>query len=182
MEIGLAGPEDVPELARLLWLNADKDQRAQQTVEAFAMNLAAWWADHRSYVAVLAREGGVAVGMAWVALVPRVPRPGVIHRFTGDIQSVFVSPEHRGQGIGSSIVLAATEHAEGVGAGRVTVHSGRRALPIYHAATETRSSPKTWVRGRSTMHERVSPTIRAEGHSPSSTPSTPDHRGSAAAV
>ena len=69
--------------------------------------------------------------MAWVALLVRVPRPGDTARRSADIQSVFVVPEHRDKGIGSSLVQAATEHAMRLGASRVTVHSGRRAVPVY---------------------------------------------------
>lgn len=71
------------------------------------------------------------VGMAWVALVPRVPRPGAISRLSADIQSVFVMPEWRGQGIGTALVEAASEHATHLGSVRVTVHSGRKAVPLY---------------------------------------------------
>jgi GNAT superfamily N-acetyltransferase len=70
------------------------------------------------------------VGMAWVALVPRVPRPGATSRLAADIQSVFVLPEERGQGIGSALVKAASEHATRLGSLRVTAHSGRRAVPM----------------------------------------------------
>lgn len=81
----------------------------------------------------MARLGGEPeiVGVAWVALVPRVPRPGATERMSGDIQSVYVLPEHRGRGIGSALVDAAARHAEQLGALRVTVHSGRRAVPVY---------------------------------------------------
>jgi GNAT superfamily N-acetyltransferase len=40
-------------------------------------------------------------------------------------------PERGGQGIGSALVEAASEHATFIGAGRVTVHSGRTAVPVY---------------------------------------------------
>jgi GNAT superfamily N-acetyltransferase len=69
--------------------------------------------------------------MAWVALVPRVPRPGATSRLSADIQSVFVMPTQRGQGIGSALVEAASEHATHLGSLRVTVHSGRKAVPVY---------------------------------------------------
>lgn len=68
--------------------------------------------------------------MAWVALVPRVPRPGATSRLSADIQTVFVMPERRGQGIGSALVEAASEHAMHLGSLRVTVHSGRKAVPV----------------------------------------------------
>lgn len=133
MEIRRADRSDVAGLARLVWLNAAPDERGEQTIESFGADLAAWWSahkeSHRAFIAVV----GTAqpVGMAWVALVPRVPRPGVTDRRSGDIQSVFVLPEHRGQGIGSALIMAASEDALRNGARRVTVQSGRRAVPLY---------------------------------------------------
>lgn len=133
LEIRRADRADLPALARLVWLNAAPEEQAAQTIESFRIDLEAWWStheqSHRAFIAV--DDGGVPVGMAWVALLPRVPRPGVLDRSTGDIQSVFVVPEHRGRGIGSALVRAATEEAVRHGARRVTVHSGRRAVPAY---------------------------------------------------
>ena len=40
-------------------------------------------------------------------------------------------PEHRGRGIGSALEDAASERAAQLGAVRVTVHSGRGAVPVY---------------------------------------------------
>ena len=102
-------------------------------VEAFAAELAQWWAAHQdSHLAFVARlRRPQIVGMAWVALVPRVPRPGATGRLSADIQSVFVMPDQRGQGIGSALVEAASEHAAHLGSLRVTVQSGRRAVPVY---------------------------------------------------
>jgi len=69
--------------------------------------------------------------MAWVALVDRIPRPGSTNRMSADIQSVFVMPDHRGRRVGSDLVEAAAAHAARLGAIRVTVHSGSRAVPVY---------------------------------------------------
>lgn len=132
MDIRIAEQADVKHLARLLWLNATPEQQAQQTVEAFAADLDTWWADHDSHVAFIAQVAeSEVVGMAWLAIVARVPRPGVTTRRSADIQSVFVVPEHRGQRIGSALVQAAADHAFHLGAGHTTVHSGRRAVPVY---------------------------------------------------
>jgi GNAT superfamily N-acetyltransferase len=133
MDISLAGQEDLGHLARLLWLHAAPEEQATQSVESFAADLADWWHDHHdSHLPFIARaHGSEVVGMVWLALVARVPRPGTTARRSADIQSLFVLPERRGRGIGSRLVQAASEHAWRLGAARVTVQSGRRAVPVY---------------------------------------------------
>lgn len=133
MRISQATKDDVAGLARLLWLDTRNEEPTQESVDAFAAQLAHWWAareaEHFAFVARL--TGPEIIAMAWVGLVSRVPRPGAVNRLSADIQSVFVLPEHRGRGIGSAVVDAAAQHATGLGASRVTVHSGRRAVPVY---------------------------------------------------
>ncbi|MEV0735348.1 GNAT family N-acetyltransferase [Streptomyces sp. NPDC050549] len=134
MRIGQAhADDDTAGLARLLWLDTRGEEPAQPSLDAFAAELAQWWSAHRDqHLAFAARLlGPEIVGMAWVAPVPRVPSPGATSRLSADIQSVFVMPEHRGTGIGSALVEAAAEHAAHLGSLRVTVHSGRRAVPVY---------------------------------------------------
>lgn len=133
MDVRLAGPDDVADLARLLWLFAARDEQARQSLDVFVADLADWRAAHRdSHSAFLGRlPGAGAVGMAWVALLPRVPRPGNLSRVSADLQSLFVLEEHRGHGIGTALVRAATEHAQSRGASRVTVDSGPLAMPLY---------------------------------------------------
>jgi len=78
VDIGLAGPEDLSHLAHLLWLHAAPEEQEQQSVQSFASDLDAWWADHNdSHLAFVARLAeSEVVGMAWLALFLRVPRPG----------------------------------------------------------------------------------------------------------
>ncbi|MFG2105381.1 GNAT family N-acetyltransferase [Micromonospora chersina] len=133
MRISQANADDVADLARLLWLDTRNDEPGQLSIDAFAVELAEWWAarqdSHLAFVARLLRPE--IVGMAWVALVPRVPRPGATSRLSADIQSVFVKPSQRGRGIGSALVEAASQHATHLGALHVTVRSGRKAVPVY---------------------------------------------------
>ncbi|MFI6761934.1 GNAT family N-acetyltransferase [Micromonospora sp. NPDC050417] len=133
MRISQANAGDVAGLARLLWLDTHHEEPAQPSVDAFAADLAQWWAVHQdSHLAFVARlRRPEIVGMAWVALVPRVPRPGATSRLSADIQSVFVTPDQRGQGIGSALVEAASQQAAHLGSTRVSVHSGRTAVPVY---------------------------------------------------
>jgi GNAT superfamily N-acetyltransferase len=146
--IGQARASDVAGLAQLLWEMHDAPP-AGSSIESFADELGQWWTaradSHLAFVARIVHHQ--IVGMAWLALVPRVPRPGSTSRCAGDIQSVYVRPEHRGKRIGSDLVQAAVEHAERLGALHVTVHSGRRAVPVYERLGFT-SSPQLLQRER----------------------------------
>jgi hypothetical protein len=77
MQIRVAGSDDVGHLAELLATFAESDEPAG-TGQRFAPDLLRWWTDHRdSHVAFLALlPSGDVVGMAWLAVTARVPRPG----------------------------------------------------------------------------------------------------------
>ena len=149
MRISRANADDAAGLGSLLWLNhfdqEPTDASTMASRAAFGVEFADWWAvnldSHHAFIASLDRPASLdrlapldrpdIIGMAWVAIVPRVPRPGAMRRLHADIQSVFVQREFRGQGIGSALVEAASDDAVQLGALRVTVHSGRRAVPVY---------------------------------------------------
>ncbi len=133
MDVRIADHHDIAHLARLLWLHSAPAEQANQSTEDFAVDLATWWASRGdSHVAFVARSDGTqVVGMAWLALVPRVPRPGNADRQSADLQGVFVASDERGKGIGSALVHAACAHALHLGASRVTVHSSAEAVPLY---------------------------------------------------
>jgi GNAT superfamily N-acetyltransferase len=133
VEITQAEASDLPGIARLLWLDTPLAGSSSESIEHFATALTRWWHAHTTtHVCFVARlDGPELVGMAWIAMVPRVPRPGAIRRMSGDVQAVFVLPAHRRAGIGGALVDAASNHAEELGAVRVTVHSGRNAVPVY---------------------------------------------------
>ncbi|MFD6134831.1 GNAT family N-acetyltransferase [Isoptericola sp. NPDC060257] len=132
MLISRATTADVAGLARLLCIDTAGEGVDDQAVDEFAIDLDRWWADrgdsHAAFVARSAR--GEVVGMAWVAFVPRVPRPGATRRMSADIQTVFIRSDHRGRGLGTALVEAASEHATRRGAAHATAHSSRRAVPV----------------------------------------------------
>ena len=132
MDVALAGPQDAGDLARLLRLFSSPEEQ-EQSPETFEADLAGWWAEHeRSHIPFVARTAASdVVGMAWLALVARVPRPGSLARLSADIQSVFVLPAERGKGIGAALVRAVTDHALRLGAEHVTVHSSQGAVRLY---------------------------------------------------
>lgn len=79
-------------------------------------------------------RGGVVIGMAWLAVVPRVPSPRTLVRASGDIQCVYVTPEERNSGIGSRLLHAVLQQARELGLERVVVHSSPAAITAYTRA------------------------------------------------
>lgn len=133
MRIDRADRRDVAGLALLKWQDVPDELTAGRSFDEFTAELAAWWSLHEdTHSAFVARaDDGEPVGVAWVAMLPRVPRPGAADRVSADVQSVFVLPEHRGRGTGRALVAAACAHAVSLGAGRVTVHSSEEAVTLY---------------------------------------------------
>jgi GNAT superfamily N-acetyltransferase len=145
MEIRVAGPADVGHLAELLAQFAEREEPAAAGQE-FAPDLLRWWSEHDTHMAFLAvLPAGDVVGMAWLALIARVGRPGAAARLCGDVQSVFVVPEHRSAGVGSALLRAVVEHAQTLGLEHVTVHANQRAVAVYERAGFA-SSPELLMR------------------------------------
>ncbi|WP_017544639.1 GNAT family N-acetyltransferase [Nocardiopsis prasina] len=83
---------------------------------------------HHCYVAVM---DGALVGMAWLAVTPRVPQPRAFGRASGDVQCVYVRPESRDLGLGGQLIQAVLGLARELELERVSVHSSDRAVPAY---------------------------------------------------
>ncbi|MEU4741086.1 GNAT family N-acetyltransferase [Actinosynnema sp. NPDC023658] len=133
VEIRPARDEDLPAVAELRqrWTLESRGE-VPAADEEFGARFAAWArahaATHRCAVAVVA---GRVVGMAWLAVVPRVPHPAASDRASGDVQSVYVLPDRRGEGLGGRLVDALLDQARALGLERVTVHSSERAVTAY---------------------------------------------------
>ncbi|MGC9536275.1 GNAT family N-acetyltransferase [Streptomyces sp. UG1] len=92
------------------------------------------WAEHNAAshrCMVLADSGVRILGMAWLAVVHRVPTPHALHRASGDLQCVYVVPEARDAGLGGRLITETLARARELGLERVTVHSSPRAIPAY---------------------------------------------------
>ncbi|MGK5693039.1 N-acetyltransferase family protein [Streptomyces sp. URMC 128] len=101
--------------------------------EEFVRHFVDWARDnagsHRCTVVV--RDDGVVIGMAWLAVVQRVPTPRAPRRASGDLQCVYVVPGARDGGVGGALIRAVLDGARELGLERVTVHSSPRAIPAY---------------------------------------------------
>lgn len=100
--------------------------------EVFAEQFRAWREEHAAtHEGYVAREDGVAVGCAWLAIVARVPSPENIERRAGVLQSVYVVPERRNTGVGTALVETLIDVARRGGLDYLMVHPSLASFPFY---------------------------------------------------
>lgn len=131
-----ATSEDAAALAELkvIWAGRLKPASPEE-VRSFSDDLASWMsAQGDSLIARVAEGDDGLVGMAWLVIFDRVPDLDDRRRSTGDIQSVFVLPEHRGHGVGRALVNSLLEEADERRIPRVTVSANDAAVPLYIGA------------------------------------------------
>lgn len=124
---------DVEQLARLrfAWRARERDEVGLSESE-FASEFARWLFDHRdSHVGFIGSLGDDAVAMAWLALVDRVPGPGVFERRCAYVQSVFVTPANRNHGRGSQLMTALIELSRERGLDYIAVHPSAESFSFY---------------------------------------------------
>ena len=133
MIVRSAQPEDVARLAALkeAWAQLSRPVSESERRD-FAEHLSAWMRSQgQALMCHVAEIGGELVGMAWLVLFERVPDIHDRIRLTGDIQSVYVLPQHRQRGIGTALVRSLTDAADERGVPRVTVSASAAAASIY---------------------------------------------------
>ena len=91
-------------------------------------------ANEHTHHRIVAVRAGDIVGMAWPAVLPRVPSPRATDRASGDVQCVYVVPEERNSRVGSSILAATFEKARTLGLEHLTVHSSPESIHLYERA------------------------------------------------
>jgi GNAT superfamily N-acetyltransferase len=127
-----AGTSDADELARLRWIWRAVERNEKGLVDRFREEFAAWILEHeRSHVPYLVEVGGSAVGMAWFAIIERVPGPEIWKRLSGHIQSVYVTADHRDGGLGSLLIQELIQGARDEGLDYLIVHPSQRSFPFY---------------------------------------------------
>jgi len=127
-----ASAADAPALAGLRWQRATRDHGYQgDNLAEFVATLGDWMRSHPEHRAFVAEAGGEVVGMAWLAVLDRVPTVTSYARRGGDVQSVFVVPELRDRRVGAQLMEAVLEEARRLELEHVTVHSSPRAVAFY---------------------------------------------------
>lgn len=135
MSVRIARAADVPRVAglKVAWSNVPTDPTDAGRVEYIAV-LERWMREHDdTVVCAVAERGEDLVGMAWLVVFERAPDLHAHRRLSGDVQSVYVLPEHRSRGIGRRLVRALLEAADARGVGRVTVSANADAAPMYRS-------------------------------------------------
>jgi GNAT superfamily N-acetyltransferase len=146
IEISVARADEYQAVAQLRWqweiegakAAASGDPEAEDTAaptgdpEAFAKAFADWAQRNAdTYRCIVLRRNGIVIGMAWLAVVARVPTPGNMARAGGDLQSVYLAPEARGRGLGEGLVAAALDEARRLNLKKVTVQATTKSKNFY---------------------------------------------------
>lgn len=135
MVIRASRPDDMPAVADLRWRWSVDEGGATPgtTPESYRQAMTAFAAEHPdTHRCVVAERDGRVLGMAWLGLVGRPPtpdRPG--RRVTADVQTVYVHPDLRGQGVAHRLVTALLAAADELGAERTSVHSSVEGESLY---------------------------------------------------
>ncbi|PXA67349.1 GNAT family N-acetyltransferase [Cryobacterium arcticum] len=134
--IDTATASDLAAVAELRWRWVLENEGTPVVpYDEFVEILTDWAAQHAgSHSCTVARRGATVIGMAWLAVVPRVPSARALVRASGDVQSVYVTPTERGSGVGGRMLDAVLRRAFGLGLERVTVHSTPGAITAYTRA------------------------------------------------
>lgn len=137
MKIRRSGDTDTAALGELRWRWREEEGRPFfMTRAAFDTAFRRWCLDHRhSHLGWLADdEAGQPVGMAWLAILERIPGPDAWPRLSGSLQSVYVLPAARNAGAGAALVAAVVAEARARALSYVVVHPSERSFPLYRRA------------------------------------------------
>ncbi len=132
MEVRVAHPDELADIValRLAWTREGEGDIPDAA--GYVVRTTEWARAHGdTHVPHVAVVDGAIVGMAWLALTPRVPSVSRIDRLSGDLQACSVLPEHRGRGIGGALIEAVLATAAERGAEHVTVHASERSVELY---------------------------------------------------
>jgi GNAT superfamily N-acetyltransferase len=71
------------------------------------------------------------VAIAWLAVVDRIPGPEFFVRRSGYVQSVYVVPDRRSQGVGTALMEHLVGYARNAELDYLAVHPSERSFEFY---------------------------------------------------
>src|SRR5690625_589993 len=103
ISIRIAYEDELPDLATLRWqwVHSQQMENNLPPLDIYRQTAADWARQHSAtHIPFVAVHDAQLLGMAWLALVSRVPSPLHKDRMSGDVQSCYVVPHARGAGVG----------------------------------------------------------------------------------
>lgn len=155
---------DAPALASLRrrW-RAEEDGTAAAAGPGFETRFVRWYADEldRGSRAWIAEVDDTPVGMLYMFVHERMPRPGRRLSRWGYVGNVFVVAEHRGAGVGRALLDRAVAFADDEELVRLVLNPSERSVPLYERVGFSSDTP-LMVRGetRPTQAPTVSSNVR----------------------
>jgi GNAT superfamily N-acetyltransferase len=136
ISIGSAEPGDFSAVAELRWQWVLENEGTPVVSHEEFLSMFVEWArtNRGTHSCIVASRGETVIGMAWLAVVPRVPSSRAPVRASGDVQCVYVMPAERDAGVGGRMLAAVLARASEAGLERVTVHSTPGAVTAYERA------------------------------------------------
>ncbi|YAL83214.1 GNAT family N-acetyltransferase [Dermacoccaceae bacterium W4C1] len=133
VELRPATEAEHPRLAALRWQwDVEYERDAIMSYPEYEALFLQWLADRRAtHTPWVAVAGEAVVAMAYLCRVERSPSSASGTRWVAEVQTVYVHPDHRSQGIGSRLVTAMLDQARADGARRVMVHAADDAVQVY---------------------------------------------------
>lgn len=111
----LATAHDAQQLAAMRWsFHSEDNEPVSQTLKQFTERFQKFFAEAltsgRWFVWVADQDGKI-ISHVYVYVVPKVPRPSRTTDSWGYVTNVYTDPSHRGKGVGSKLMDAATDWA-----------------------------------------------------------------------
>jgi GNAT superfamily N-acetyltransferase len=128
-----ASDDDLGELVslRYRWRVEEAGERGDG-IDQFEATFRAWYETHRAtHAGYLAVAEGDAIGCAWLYTIDRVPGPERFIRRAGMLQSVYVVPSHRNQGVGDGLIRHIIDDAKERELDYLMVHPSSASFSFY---------------------------------------------------
>ncbi len=128
----VADLSDADDLVRLRWVWRVVERGEKGDPNRFREDFTDWMALHEhTYLPFIIESDGSVVGMAWLAVIDRIPGPQRWTRLSGAVQSVYVMAEHRNCGLGDLLMKVLIDGARTRGLEYLSVHPSPRSSLFY---------------------------------------------------
>jgi GNAT superfamily N-acetyltransferase len=135
--VRLARPADATVLARLRW-SFKQEEQEQPPDQARPVEQAERWIHDRlddgHWLAWVAESGGQIHGHVFLQHVERMPDPYEENRPIGYVTNFYVTPSHRGRGIGRALLEALKHHARSADLDTLIVWPSEQSSRLYQRA------------------------------------------------